>query len=441
MKNRQTPRNYLESIGPCQRRGETAGIYSICSSHRIVLEAAFAQAKEDKSPLLVEATCNQVNQFGGYSGMTPADFAEYVFSMARRMNFDQKRLMIGGDHLGPYVWRKEPAEKAMEKAQTMVSDCVRAGYSKIHLDASMPLGDDEDEIISNEISAKRAARLCNAAERTAEQIQQQDAYPLYVIGAEVPTPGGSTATEKDVPVSDPQEVSRFIEICKNEFSRNGLDNAWNRVIAVVVQPGIDFGETWVAHFNREAATRLSDLHDRLPGAMTYEIHATDFQTPQALEKMTQDHFALMKIGPCLTHSFREAVFALAHIEELWLAGRKSADLSGIKEELCRIMNADPGYWKSHHSAKSASDWTVLFSYLDRVRYYWNRLEVEDALARLFANLSGQIPQPLLSQYLPAQYRAVAEGIIPNDPASLIHHKIRDTLFPYASACRMAQNRE
>lgn len=417
--------------------GETAGIYSICSSHRIVLEAAFEQAGQDKSPLLIEATCNQVNQFGGYSGMTPADFTGYIFRMARRMNFPEDRLMIGGDHLGPYVWRKEQAERAMENAQTLVAECVRAGYSKIHLDASMPLGDDEVDAIPNKTSAERAAKLCLAAERTAEQMQQQT-YPIYVIGAEVPTPGGSTATINDVPVSDPQEVSGFIEICRTEFLRAGLNDAWNRVVAVVVQPGIDFGETWVAPFNSGVAGMLSEFHNRLPGAMTYEIHATDFQTGQALEKMARDHFALMKVGPCLTHSFREAVFALSHIEEIRLGGRKSIELSGIREVLSRVMDAEPGYWESHHRAESASDWTVLFSYLDRVRYYWTRIEVENSLARLLANLSGTIPGPLLSQYLPVEYKAVAEGLIHEDPVSLIRHKIRNTLYPYAAACRMME---
>ncbi|MFP4571889.1 MAG: class II D-tagatose-bisphosphate aldolase non-catalytic subunit [Desulfobacterales bacterium] len=433
------PKKYLESIGPDQRKGITAGIYSICSSHRMVLEAAFEQAKQEKGPLLVEATCNQVNQFGGYSAMTPADFTEYVIRMAGRMGFPEQRLMIGGDHLGPHVWRKEPARTAMEKAETLVQECVRAGYGKIHLDASMPLGDDKEPEISHELSAKRTARLCLAAEKAAEKIHQQNTLPVYVIGAEVPTPGGSLALPHDVPVSSPAEVQKFIEVCKNEFLESGLQDAWDRVIAIVVQPGIDFGETWVAQYKKDAARRLSEFHDRLPGKMTYEIHATDFQTPGALDQMALDHFALMKTGPCLTHAFREAVFALAHIEQLRFKGRKDIYLSGIKELLCRIMDSHPNHWKSHHRAESASEWTVLFSYLDRVRYYWTRLEVEEALARMTANLSGQIPLPLLSQYMPEQYSAVSEGALCANPISLIRHKVQTAIIPYASACRMFKN--
>ncbi|MFW6333646.1 MAG: class II D-tagatose-bisphosphate aldolase non-catalytic subunit, partial [Desulfosalsimonas sp.] len=173
MSTLQEPQKHLESIGPRQRKAEIAGIYSICSSHRMVLEAAFTQAGKDESPLLIEATCNQVNQFGGYSGMIPADFADYIYSMAGRIGFDRKKLMIGGDHLGPYVWKSEPAENAMKKAEKLISDCIRAGYAKIHLDASMPLGDDNTEQISHELSAQRTARLCRAAENNAQQMQQK----------------------------------------------------------------------------------------------------------------------------------------------------------------------------------------------------------------------------------------------------------------------------
>ena len=51
--------------------------------------------------------------------------------------------MLGGDHLGPYVWRAEPADEAMAKARDLVRDYVAAGYTKIHLDASMRLGGDD----------------------------------------------------------------------------------------------------------------------------------------------------------------------------------------------------------------------------------------------------------------------------------------------------------
>ena len=55
---------------------------SICSAHPLVLEACVDQAVADGAPLLVEATCNQVNQEGGYTGMRAADFRAFVTGLA-----------------------------------------------------------------------------------------------------------------------------------------------------------------------------------------------------------------------------------------------------------------------------------------------------------------------------------------------------------------------
>ncbi len=69
------------------KRGQAVGIYSLCSAHPWVIEAAMHEAKASASPLLIEATCNQVNQFGGYTGMTPAGFRRFVETIAERAAF------------------------------------------------------------------------------------------------------------------------------------------------------------------------------------------------------------------------------------------------------------------------------------------------------------------------------------------------------------------
>ena len=63
--------------------------------------------------MLIEATCNQVNQEGGYTGMTPADFRGFVEAIAARVGFDPSRIILGGDHLGPNPWKQLPAEEAL----------------------------------------------------------------------------------------------------------------------------------------------------------------------------------------------------------------------------------------------------------------------------------------------------------------------------------------
>ncbi|MFY9855870.1 MAG: class II D-tagatose-bisphosphate aldolase, non-catalytic subunit, partial [Terracidiphilus sp.] len=198
------------------RAGERRGIYSVCSANRLVLEAAFAQASDDRSPLLIEATCNQVNQEGGYTGMTPAQFRDYVFGIAEEMHFPTEKLLLGGDHLGPNPWRAESAATAMDKACAMVSAYAAAGFSKIHLDASMSCGDDPRNLASAEI-ANRAARLCEVAEVAARGVACK---PVYVIGTEVPTPGGAQE-EMEIAVTTTASLKETLDVHREAFARKG----------------------------------------------------------------------------------------------------------------------------------------------------------------------------------------------------------------------------
>ncbi|SFM59064.1 D-tagatose-1,6-bisphosphate aldolase subunit GatZ/KbaZ, partial [Pleomorphomonas diazotrophica] len=113
------------------------GIPSICSAHPVVIEAAMRHAGRLGLPVLIEATCNQVNQDGGYTGMTPGDFRDFVEVIAKRLGFPFERVILGGDHLGPNPWKKLPATEAMDKAKVMIDAFARAGFTKLHLDTSM----------------------------------------------------------------------------------------------------------------------------------------------------------------------------------------------------------------------------------------------------------------------------------------------------------------
>jgi len=151
------------------------GIASVCSVHPYVIKQTLKVsapcsslqgcfAKTFRVSLLIEATCNQVNQFGGYTGMTPADFVHFVRRIAEEKNYPFENIILGGDHLGPPVWQDEPAEVAMGKAKALVRDCVEAGFVKIHLDCSMRLADDPEGALDVEVSAERTARLARVAE-------------------------------------------------------------------------------------------------------------------------------------------------------------------------------------------------------------------------------------------------------------------------------------
>ena len=409
------------------RAGKRRGIYAVCSAHRLVLEAAVAQAQQDRSPLLIEATCNQVNQEGGYTGLMPAQFRAYVHTIAKKMEFPTDRLILGGDHLGPNPWRTQPAEIAMEKACAMVSAYAAAGFRKIHLDASMPCSDDPGVLTSEEI-AERAARLCEAAEAAA---QVSSSKPVYVIGTEVPTPGGAQ-DETEIEVTTTASLQQTLDLHQQVFSRKGLSAAWDRIVALVVQPGVEFGHEAVTDYIPQKASNLVQSILERKG-LVFEAHSTDYQTAESLRQLVSDHFGILKVGPELTFVMREAIFGLARIEEEWIS---SVRRSGIRSIIERIMVTQPENWKGYYrGSESEVKIARAYSLSDRIRYYWPNEEISQALALLMQNLRQYpAPLPLIAQYLPRQAEAIRAGAIEKNPAAIIHHKIQDVLLRYSDAC-------
>lgn len=188
----------MKDIITRHKSGEHIGICSVCSAHPLVIEAALRFDLSTNNKVLIEATSNQVNQFGGYTGMQPADFRDFVYNIARTVGFPAERIILGGDHLGPNCWQDEPAAVAMEKSIDLIKAYVAAGFSKIHLDASMSCADDPVPLDPG-VVAERAARLCQAAEETASDEQKR--HLTYVIGTEVPVPGGEASTIGSVHVT------------------------------------------------------------------------------------------------------------------------------------------------------------------------------------------------------------------------------------------------
>ena len=315
------------------RRGSAVGIFSICSANRFVLEAGILQAQRDDNLVLIESTSNQVNQFGGYTGQTPAQFASFVREIAAAMNFPAERIVLGGDHLGPHPWRAEGPSSAMAKATALVRACVLAGYTKIHLDASMHLAGDVGDPFSplpDAIVSSRAGDLCRAAEDAYGKLPPGSPKPLYVIGTEVPIPGGELLDAQGPETTQTEDVARAVHLAEQAFEARGLQAAWERVIAVVVQPGVEFGDAAVFPYTTEKVRELSQFAEKQWQGV-YEAHSTDYQSAAALRQMVRDHFAILKVGPWLTFAFREAVFALAAVEQEWLGDRKGIAISRVRE--------------------------------------------------------------------------------------------------------------
>lgn len=422
--------SYLSDIASWGTRTGPKGIPSICSAHPIVIEASMLHALRRDAHLLVEATCNQVNQDGGYTGMTPADFRTFVDTIAARTGFPLEKLILGGDHLGPNPWKNLPADEAMDKARVMIKAYAEAGFTKLHLDTSMGCAG-EPVALPDAITAERAASLAAAAE--AALAGSTGIKPVYIIGTEVPIPGGAMEELDSLEVTKPDAARETIAVHRKAFAAAGVENAFSRVVGAVVQPGVEFGNHNVIAYETGKAQALSATLADMPG-MVFEAHSTDYQTQEALRQLVLDGFAILKVGPGLTFALREAFYGLDRIADFLFPAKRPETLLATVE---RVLTSEPKNWeKYYHGSPDEQRMQRHFSYSDRIRYYWPHPEIDVAVKQLFAVLDGvQIPETLISQYLQASYTAVREGRAKPEATALAIAAVDHVLENYFTACR------
>ncbi|WP_062763358.1 class II D-tagatose-bisphosphate aldolase non-catalytic subunit [Falsirhodobacter sp. alg1] len=403
------------------RAGTGEAWVSVCSAHPDVLEASLRLARDRNAGLIIEATSNQVNQFGGYTGMTPADFIADVRRIADRVGCDPALIAFGGDHLGPQAWRNEPAESAMAKAEDMIRAYVRAGFTKIHLDCSEGCAGEPGQV-GDDLAADRAAQLAAVAEA------EGDGTISYVIGTEVPPPGGARNDEEGIIPTSPAAAATTLDITRRAFEARGLHAAWSRVRWLVVQPGVEFAPAHVHAFDPGQPDVLSQALQGVDG-IAFEAHSTDYQQPEVFGALALRNFAVLKVGPALTFAVREALYALSHIDG-WMTG--APHLADLMENL---MTTAPGYWQGHYHGTPAEQRLLRhFGYADRIRYYWTRPEAKEAVAALCARIDGTLAvETLMAQYIrPAAQGRVSALMATGLPLSkaVIAAYIEAALLPY-----------
>jgi D-tagatose-1,6-bisphosphate aldolase subunit GatZ/KbaZ len=415
------------------RAGVPEGIFAVCSAHPLVIEAALRHAQRNGAPfVLIEATSNQVNQSGGYTGMTPEAFRDFAFEIAGRVGFEPGRIILGGDHLGPNPWTARPADKAMAAAEAMVAAYVAAGFRKIHLDCSMPCADDAPTL-SDATVARRAARLCAAAESAWAAVGGEP--PVYVIGTEVPAPGGAAESLEALAVTEPAAAAATVEAHRRAFLAAGLAPAWERALGLVVQPGVEFDHRKVVDYRPADAEALSRAIEAWPH-LVFEAHSTDYQSAAALARLVRDHFAILKVGPALTFALREALWALDMIDAEWFG----LDQTGCRAKVVAAMHRNPKHWRRYYQSHGRElHFDLQYSLSDRIRYYWPSKSIGAMVERLFRNLAADPPPlALISQHLPTAYAAVRRGeATVEDPRSLVMAHISSVLDDYHAATARA----
>lgn len=413
-------------------------VYSVCTAEPLVIRAAVRHAKKHNYVLVIEATANQVNQYGGYTGMKPDDYVALVKGILNEEELPENRVVLGGDHLGPLTWQNLSEDEAMAKSEELVTAYTLAGFTKIHLDTSMRVAtDDPHAPLDVRVCARRGARLANCVKKAYQErlSTNPDAVrPVLIIGSEVPIPGGSQEHEDFITPTAPEEFKRQYHVFREEFEAAGAP--FEDVVAFVVQPGVEFGDDFVFQYNRERAAALTQaLKDYQP--LVFEGHSTDYQTQTSLSRMAEDGIRILKVGPALTFGLREALLLAEEIEALMIADPNQR--SGIKKAILSAMDSSDKYWKKYYSGTADEiNYKKLYSYSDRCRYYLPVESVQASINVLLRNLSN-IPVALISQYFPHQYAKVMEEKLSCDGKSIILDRVGDWCDTYAAACGVRIN--
>lgn len=424
--------NPLSNLAGKRAQGVPVGIPSYCTANPLAIEGVLEQAKRFDEAVLIEGTSNQVNQFGGYTGMKPADYRDFVYAIADKIGFDRAKIILGGDHLGPQPFQNLPESTAMEYSKEMVRQYVLAGFTKIHLDTSMRVADDDRNTRLSDLTiATRGAILMTVAEEAFKELQKADPevmHPVFIIGSEVPIPGGAQVKE-EMCVTNATDFENTVNTYKEVFEKYGISDLWQYVIAVVVQPGVEFGDADVHMYNREDAKELCAALEK-HNDVVFEGHSTDYQSAIALRCMVEDGVGILKVGPALTFAAREALFALARIENELVDD--PAARSNYIETVEDVMVSNPGNWAKYYKGTEKEQAIKrAYSYSDRSRYYMGDARIEEAMAKLFANLDGvDIPMGMLHQYMPIQYIGVRDGIVAMNPKALVLDAVRAVCDDY-----------
>jgi len=403
------------------RRGEAVAIPSVCSAHEGVLEASLRLAERLDRRLVVEATSNQVNQFGGYTGLRPRDFVELVRRAARKTGTDFDRVALGGDHLGTQVWREERADVALAFAADMVADYVGAGFHKIHLDCSEGCKGEPAQL-PDATTADRSAALARRCMEAGEESSL-----IFVVGTEVPPPGGARADEsEDIPATTPQRALATLEAHREAFHQHGIEDEVARIAGLVVQPGVEFSPTQVHHLPLERDPGIIDVLDRWPG-VCLEAHSTDYQHNEAFPRLAEIGFAFQKVGPALTFAWREAIYRLDLLRVV--AGWGEPVVVPAMEAL---MLEDPRYWQAHyHGCDEDLRVQRHFGLADRIRYYWPNARAAAAVDAVLEDMRARrLPDMLVRQVFPQAIIEASEQIPLPVPDALVAASVEVALKPY-----------
>ncbi len=414
----------IQSLIEQNRGGANIGLPCFCSANEMVLRTLFECCAAHDVPIVVEASATQVNQDGGYTGISAADFSRWVSSLSAEFGVADERLVLAGAHLGPMPWSHLSPKDALDNTKNLVKDYAAAGFRKIHLDA--PVASNEEQHPDVQILATRTARLCEIAEMHAPCPDQL----IYVLSSLPSLPAPSIGSSFDVgsapPATSAEQLNATIAAYQEAFVRQGLRHAWDKVVSIDALPSIGFDHFSVQPLQARSAELLSAEILKHNG-LSLSVSSADYQSSSDLSTLVENQFFFLKAGPELTFKMREAIFALATIAQQ-ISGTGTPDIIAA---LDTAISKYPNDWAPYFTGDIATRKQLHhYSFSDRLRYYWNFPDVRSQLLKFMMNLDTiKLPDSLVSQH----FQTREFGTLDMPASRLIHDSVRQSIYRFYKA--------
>lgn len=352
-------------------------ILAACPNSRAVIKAALRSAKRCNAPVKFAATLNQVDLDGGYTGFTQKEFVEFIRGEAVAVNLTGP-VIVAIDHGGPWLkdiqrQQKWPYEVAIKSISESFEAAIDAGYDLIHVDPTVDIFLNDNELISIDVVAGRTVDLIAHA----ENYRRKKHLPKisYEVGTEE-VHGG---------LANLENFTRFLQLLKEGLFRKGLSDTWP--IFIVGKVGTDLHTSL---FDPEVAWVLSNI------AADYNSYIKGHYTDNVEnpEDYPRSGMGAANVGPEFTEREYDGLMELESLESELIRKGKIKNSGKIKKALREAVIAS-GRWKKWlQTGESPDD----FSSVDPARqewliktgcrYIWENTEVRLAREKLYANLDA-----------------------------------------------------
>lgn len=376
--NNDTPklRKLLDRVQELTAQGhKPMTLLAVCPNSPAVIKAAFRAAKRNNAPIMFAATLNQVDNDGGYTGMTQKDFVRVMRVEAKRNNFTGPYI-AAIDHGGP--WLKDiqtlemwPYEKAMDAVKKSYEAALLAGYELIHVDPTVDRFLPKGEIIKIEVVAARTIELITHI----ENFRKERGLPriAYEVGTEE-VHGG---------LADMSVFNKFLDLLKEGLEKNGCADAWP--CFVVGKVGTDLHTTF---FDPVVAKQLTSTVAKY-GSFIKGHYTDDVENP---EEYPLSGMGAANVGPEFTVAEFNALEELEAVEnKLYDEGNVAMHSNMIA--ILKKLVIDSGRWKKWvHGDESPDDFESITPDRQRwlmqtgARYIWQKPEAVAARQTLYSNL-------------------------------------------------------